>query len=169
MIVPFQIWILLLSKFTSIFKMFLSSAYLPAFQSASWSVEFGLRLPTVKFRSNNCRSGRQQIGKRERAETSVSGSCQHTNLHARHWRLMPVILATQEAEIRRTVVQSQPEQISLWDPISIKPITKRGDAGGVAQGVGPEFKPQYQKKNPKTYTQCFHMVFHSIITTVLNK
>jgi hypothetical protein len=28
----------------------------------------------------------------------------------RRWRLMPVILATQEAEIRRTVVQSQPRQ-----------------------------------------------------------
>jgi hypothetical protein len=30
-------------------------------------------------------------------------------LLARHWRLTPIILATQEAEIRRIVVQSQ-----LW-------------------------------------------------------
>jgi hypothetical protein len=43
-----------------------------------------------------------------------------------------VILATQEAEIRRITVQSQPGQ-----------ITKR--AGRVAQDVGPEFKPQYHK------------------------
>jgi hypothetical protein len=30
---------------------------------------------------------------------------------ARHWWLTPVILATQEAEIRRIVVRNQPEQI----------------------------------------------------------
>jgi hypothetical protein len=30
---------------------------------------------------------------------------------ARHWCLMPAILATQEAEIRRIKVQSQPRQI----------------------------------------------------------
>jgi hypothetical protein len=48
-----------------------------------------------------------------------------------------VILATQEAEIRRIRVQSQPRANSLRDPIS------------VAQGVGPEFKPQYCKKKKK--------------------
>jgi hypothetical protein len=31
----------------------------------------------------------------------------------RHQRLTPVILATQEAEIRRIMVQSQPKQIVL--------------------------------------------------------
>jgi hypothetical protein len=38
---------------------------------------------------------------------------------------MPIILATQEAEIRRTVVQSQPGQIVLRDSISKIPITKK--------------------------------------------
>jgi hypothetical protein len=51
---------------------------------------------------------------------------------------MPVILATQEAEIRRISVRSQPRQI-VCDPISKKPFTKM--AGGVARDVSPEFKP----------------------------
>jgi hypothetical protein len=54
---------------------------------------------------------------------------------------MPVILATQESENRRIVVQSQPKQI-VHEALSQKnPSPKR--AGGVAQGVDPEFKPQY--------------------------
>jgi hypothetical protein len=58
---------------------------------------------------------------------------------------MLVILATQEAEIRRITIQSQPRKI-VHKTISIKtnPITKR--ASGVAQSVIPEFKPQYHKK-----------------------
>jgi hypothetical protein len=44
---------------------------------------------------------------------------------------MPAILATQEAEIRRTEARKKYHK-------------KR--AGGVTQGVGPEFKPQYHKK-----------------------
>jgi hypothetical protein len=39
---------------------------------------------------------------------------------------MPVILATQEAEIRRAVVQRQPKANSSQDTISKKPITKIG-------------------------------------------
>jgi hypothetical protein len=56
---------------------------------------------------------------------------------------MPIILATQEAEIRWIVVQSQPGQIVLQDPILKNPSQKK--AGGVAKGVGPEFKPQYSR------------------------
>jgi hypothetical protein len=57
---------------------------------------------------------------------------------------MSVILATQEAEIRRIVVQSQSWANSLRDLILKKTITKR--AGGVVQGIGPQLKPQYRKK-----------------------
>jgi hypothetical protein len=39
---------------------------------------------------------------------------------------LPVILATKEAEIRRIMVQSQPRQIVLGDPILKTPITKIG-------------------------------------------
>jgi hypothetical protein len=54
---------------------------------------------------------------------------------------LPVILATQEAEIRRITVQRQPRQI-VHETLSQKnPSQKR--TGGVAQGVGPEFKLQY--------------------------
>jgi hypothetical protein len=60
---------------------------------------------------------------------------------------MPVILATQETEIRRITVQSQSWQVSSRDPVSKTPITKR--AGGVAQGEGPEFNPQYCQKKKK--------------------
>jgi hypothetical protein len=36
----------------------------------------------------------------------------------RHQRLTPILLATQEAEIRRIEVQSQPRENSSRDPIS---------------------------------------------------
>jgi hypothetical protein len=57
---------------------------------------------------------------------------------------MPVILATQETEIRRIETQSQPRQI-VHKTLSPKyPSQKHGrGAGGVAQGVSPEFKPQF--------------------------
>jgi hypothetical protein len=54
--------------------------------------------------------------------------------------LAPVILATQEAEIRRITVQNQPKQIVLQMLSRKNPSQKR------AQGVDPKFKPQYHKK-----------------------
>jgi hypothetical protein len=47
---------------------------------------------------------------------------------------MPIILATQEAEIRRTTVRSQPRQIVCETQSQKNPSQKR--AGGVAQSVG---------------------------------
>jgi hypothetical protein len=59
--------------------------------------------------------------------------------------LTPVILATQEAEIRRITVRS---------PYLEKPYHKNW-AGGVAQGEGPEFNPQYHRnKNKKNILQA---------------
>jgi hypothetical protein len=52
---------------------------------------------------------------------------------------MPIILATQESEIRRIVVRSQPRQI-VHETLSQKPFTKIGLV---------EFKPQYHKKKKK--------------------
>jgi hypothetical protein len=60
---------------------------------------------------------------------------------------MPVILATQEAEIRRIVVGSQPGQI-VHEILSSQTLPPK-KAGGVAQGVGPVFKLQYCKKKKK--------------------
>jgi hypothetical protein len=64
-----------------------------------------------------------------------------------HPWLTLVILATQEEQIRRITVQSQPGQIVCETLSQKNPSQKR--AGGVAQGEGPEFKPQYCKKKKK--------------------
>jgi hypothetical protein len=56
-------------------------------------------------------------------------------------------LATQEAEIRRIAVQSQPRQI-VPEMLSQKNSSQKR-AGRVAQGVDPGFKPQYHKKKKK--------------------
>jgi hypothetical protein len=49
--------------------------------------------------------------------------------------LMPVILTTQEAEIRRILVQSQPGQI-VRKTLSRKTLHRKR-AGGVGQGIRP--------------------------------
>jgi hypothetical protein len=50
-----------------------------------------------------------------------------------HWNQAPVILAIQEVEIRRIVVQSQPRQIVRETLSQKNPSQKR--IGGVAQSV----------------------------------
>jgi hypothetical protein len=56
----------------------------------------------------------------------------------------PLILATQEAEIRRIAVHTQPGQIVL--KTVFQKTLHKNRAGGMAQGVGPEFKTQHHKK-----------------------
>jgi hypothetical protein len=75
----------------------------------------------------------------------------YKNQAVRHQWLTPVILATQEAEIRRIAVRRQPWQ-TVHETLSQKSFIQKKRAGGVAQGVGPEFKPQYRKE-PKNPTQ----------------
>jgi hypothetical protein len=75
--------------------------------------------------------------------------------------IMPVTLVTQEVEIRRIMLQSQPEENSFQDPVSKKNLHKKR-AGGVTQVVGPEFKHQYcnnnnnNKKKKKKKKNCKH-------------
>jgi hypothetical protein len=80
---------------------------------------------------------------------------------AGHRWLTPVILATQEAEIRRITVPSQPAQIVCETLSQKNPSQKR--AGGVAQGAGPELKLQYCKKRDRNpvfdnVTEFFYML-----------
>jgi hypothetical protein len=65
---------------------------------------------------------------------------------------MPVILATQEAEIRGTVVQSQ--QGKYFKRLYLVKNLSQKRASGVAQGVGPEFKSQCQKKLHHLWPAC---------------
>jgi hypothetical protein len=57
---------------------------------------------------------------------------------------MPVIPDTQEAEIWRIEVLSQPGQI-VRKTLSQQNPSQKG-AGGVTQGIGPKFKPS-KKRN----------------------
>jgi hypothetical protein len=67
--------------------------------------------------------------------------------------LTPVILATQEADIRRITVWSQPRQI-VHETLSQKAPSQKS-TGGVAQGVDPEFKPQYHTHTHTQTVQIF--------------
>jgi hypothetical protein len=79
----------------------------------------------------------------------------------------PVIPATQEAELRRIAVQSQPGQM-VQETLSWKTLhthtyththththTHTNRAGRVAQSGGPEFKPQHWKK--KKWRKLFRL------------
>jgi hypothetical protein len=79
---------------------------------------------------------------------------------------MLVILATQEAEIRRIGVQSQPDKRFVRSYLQKNP-SQKNRAGGVAQGEGPEFKPQYHKK-PKP-NQSKKTLSHTQALTPHNK
>jgi hypothetical protein len=52
---------------------------------------------------------------------------------------------TQEAEIRRIAVQSQPRQI-ICETLSRKRCSTKKGLMEVVQGVGPKFKSQYYQK-----------------------
>jgi hypothetical protein len=80
---------------------------------------------------------------------NFSGGCRYCT---------PVILANQEAGIRRIAVQSQPRQI-VCEPLFRKYLTQK-KSGGVTQGEGPEFKPQYhQKKKRKRKRNNFPKIY----------
>jgi hypothetical protein len=64
--------------------------------------------------------------------------------------LTPVILYTQEAEIRRIIVWRQPGQANISrNSLKYPSHTHQKKAGEVAKGVGPEFKLQCWKKKKK--------------------
>jgi hypothetical protein len=81
----------------------------------------------------------------------------YKNSTAGCWWLTPVILATEEAEIRRIAVWNQPKQIVQETQSQKNPSQKR--AGRVVQGVGPEFKPQYLQNPPPQPTKSIEMEY----------
>jgi hypothetical protein len=71
-------------------------------------------------------------------------------IFAWHCWLTTVVLASQEADIRRITVLGQPGQ-TVHETLSLKKTSEKR-AGGVAQGAGPKFKPSFQqKKKEKRY------------------
>jgi hypothetical protein len=61
---------------------------------------------------------------------------------ARHWWLTPIILTTQEEEIRRILIQSQPGQI-VCETLSQKNPSHKKKGWWSGSRLGPEFKPPY--------------------------
>jgi hypothetical protein len=76
---------------------------------------------------------------------------------ARHQWLTPEILATWEADIRRTAIQGQPGQRDSETLIS--KITRAKWTGGVAQALSLSPSPTRQKKKPKNPDSCFGNYF----------
>jgi hypothetical protein len=68
------------------------------------------------------------------------------------WWFMPIILVTQEAEIRRILVWSQPWENSLQDSILKTHITKKGWLNGSM--CWPCFKTSVNKKKKKKKFNC---------------
>jgi hypothetical protein len=68
--------------------------------------------------------------------------CRNSEGTGRQW-LMPATLASQEAEIRKIAVRSQPKHNTKT--LFQETHYKRRD-GRVAQGVEPKFKDQFHKK-----------------------
>jgi hypothetical protein len=62
----------------------------------------------------------------ERCWSVVSNRVMQNTRPAGCWWLTPVIITTKEADIRRIMVQSQPQANSSQDPILKKPNTKKG-------------------------------------------
>jgi hypothetical protein len=69
---------------------------------------------------------------------------------------MPVILDTQEAEIR-IMVGNQLHR----GQIVLKTLSRKR-AGGVAQVAGPEFKPQYSEKKKKERKKVISIVGNTL-------
>jgi hypothetical protein len=94
------------------------------------------------------------------------------------WALVttPVILATQEAEIRRITLWSQPRTNSSWDPISKIPNTIKGWQNGAKKECLPRKRealssnsvPQKNKtkqKQQKAYKKCLTNCWTAILHT----
>jgi hypothetical protein len=80
-------------------------------EESQFKVSLGYKVsPCVKKSEQTEKNYRYQKNNAWREIHSMNEYIRKGNL-AGHWWLMPVILATQEVEIRRTAVQSQPGQI----------------------------------------------------------